>query len=312
VDDVVNHVIFVIARRCKRRGNPCTAWIASSVFDLLAMTVLVFFVFVMNPAFACDVIDDAGNHIHLSQPAKRIISLAPDITESLFALGAGNHIVGVMSGSDYPPAATSIQTIGSYAGLDLERIIALQPDLIITWDNNFPRQLAVLKKLHIPVYQNDPKQLNDVAHAIRNFGCLTGDQQQADKVATIYLNKLSLLRKHVQSKKNVRVFYQISGDSLLTVNRHSWINQAIEICGGRNVFADAKLTAIEVDLEAVIAANPEVIVAADTNDRWQKRWLRYGNMVAVKQKQFVTIPPDLIDRPGPRLVEGVRLLCSYQ
>jgi iron complex transport system substrate-binding protein len=290
---------------CSKKGF-CSPAKTKSVLSGL----LVIFFILCPPALACTAIDDTGKILQLPKPAERIVSLAPDITETLFAIGAGNNIVGVMSGSDYPLAANSIQKVGSYAGLDLERIIALQPDLIITWSDNFPRELAVLKKLNIPVYQNNPKKLNDIAHAMRNFGCLSGHEQQANKNAKEYADKLANLQKRSQQLKVIKVFYQISGGTLMTVNQNSWINQAIEICGGHNIFANAKMTAPEVDIEAVISANPDVIIAADINNQWQQRWQRYKNISAVQQQHFITLNPDLIDRPGPRLVEGVKQLCD--
>ncbi len=260
---------------------------------------------------ACTVRDDAGNIIKLNHHATRIISLAPDITETLFAIGAGEKVVAVMSGSDYPAKALQIPRIGSYASLDLEKIIALKPDLIITWDHLFVRDLQILKNMGISVYVNKPERLDDVARSMRLFGCLAGTEKVANKVAHEFLTKLTALTQHDAHSKPVTVFYQIGPYSLMTVNKQSWINQAIDLCGGRNVFANAPSIATEVSLEAVLTSQPQIIIAASTDQDWQRRWQRYPSMIAVQNHLLFTVPPDWINRAGPRLLAGVAKICSF-
>lgn len=276
------------------------------------MKYLVFCIWLFFPGilFAITVTDDDGQVLQFSQPAKRVISLAPDITEILYAIDANNTIVGVMAGSDYPAAARKLPVIGSYSGLDLERILQIHPDLIITWGNNFSKQLAILKKYGIPIYVNHPTQLQDVAHAMENFGSLVGKQNIAIKAANQYREKLKSLTSTYQAQQKVTVFYQI-GDSLLTINKDSWINQVISACGGRNIFAKANLTVPEIDMEAVIAANPQVILSSNHNDAWQSRWQKWQRVNAVRKGNLYTLHPDLIERAGPRLVDGVAQVCQF-
>ena len=259
---------------------------------------------------ACKVTDDAGSEIHLSQPARRIISLAPDITETLFAIGAGDHVIGVMQGSDYPEAAKKIPVTGSYTGLDMEKIISLHPDLIVTWGKVFSRQLSTFKKMGIPVYSSEPRQLNDVTQTMQNLGCLTGQQQSADQEVKRYENRLAELTKRYSRKKNITVFFQIGSYSLITINHESWINQAMTLCGGKNVFAHATLAAPEVTWEAVVQANPQVIISDVINSDWTSRWAKWSVISAVKNKKLYSIHPDVIERASPRLLDGVEQMCE--
>lgn len=275
--------------------------------------ILAFILVLIFPsAFAaCTVKDDAGLLIHLNSPARRIVSLAPDMTEILFAIGADKQIAGVMSGSDYPPAALRLPVMGSHSGLDLERILSLHPDLIITWSHGFSRPLTVLKKMGIPVYTAQPRRLEDVAKTMKNLGCLTGTEVKANQAALNYSQRLAALRKQYQTQKTIRVFYQISTYSLMTINKESWIHEALALCGGRNIFADAMTIAPEISWESVVMANPQVIMSGETGDHWKRRWQRWPEISAVKNQLLFSLDADLIHRAGPRLVEGVSEICQY-
>lgn len=261
--------------------------------------------------YADEIRDDSGQLIRCSNPAKRIISLAPDITETLFAIGAGDRIVGVVSGSDFPAEAKKIPRVGSYSGIDLEIIVTLHPDLIVTWSNTFSRQLRLLKKLGIRIYTTKPHCLEDVARTMKNLGCLTGMEKSAQHVADNYLKELASLYERNHHQSTLRVFYQIGSYSLITINQESWINQAINICGGANVFATTRSIAPAIGLEAVLAADPEVIISDAINQDWKKRWQAWPQLSASKNDMLFAIPPDLIDRAGPRLLEGTKQLCHY-
>jgi len=273
-------------------------------------SALFFIFFFYGTAYACIVSDDARNRIERYQAAQRIISLAPDITETLFAIGAGQHVVGVIAGSDYPLAAQTIPLVGSYNGLDLEKIISLHPDLIVTWGHTFSRQLAVLKKLGIPVYITQPERLEDIPRTMRNLGCLAGTEKMATQAAQHFSHELAALQTRFHAEKPITVFYQIGGYSLITINKSSWINQVITLCGGKNIFAEASFTAPEVSWEAVVSANPQAIIDSDTNDHWKKNWMKWQAVFAVKHHALFTIHPDLIERAGPRLWMGAAQVCE--
>lgn len=267
---------------------------------------LIYFMF--SPTEACEVIDDKGHKIKLQQPAKRIISLAPDLTENLFALGAGNRIVGVMRGSDYPPAAKKIPIVANYDSVDSESLLALHPDLIVAWAD--VRFIPQLKKLNIPVYLSHPEHVNDVPNTLRRLACLTDTQKTAEVVAAEYEQRYQKIQKKYADKKTLTVFYQIWSNPLITITKKSWISEVISLCGGKNIFAELKGIAPEVDTEAVLQANPDVIIGTEGSANWKQHWLAWKKQLsAVKNQDLFSVNPDIIERATPRLLEGTEELC---
>lgn len=279
------------------------------MFVLRCIFLCAGILFSLQAAAACDVTDDAGSNIKISHSAEHIIVLSPDLVETMFAIGAGNKVIGVVQGSDFPAQARKISSVGSYSGIDLERIVTMHPDLIITWKYAFPRQVAALRQLGFPVYVSAPKKLEDVPRLMRQLGCLTGKNAAAEKAAQQFEDDLHALAS--VKRKPLNVFFQIGEYALITVNHDSWINQVMALCGGRNIFADAKTIAPEVSREAVLAANPDVILADATSNSWKKSWQAWPEMRAVARQHLFTIDPDLIARAGPRLVLGARQVCAY-
>jgi len=259
-------------------------------------------------------IDDAGRAVSLKQPARRIISLAPHLTELLFAAGAGSRVVGTAEYSDYPPAARSIPRVGDSTELDLERILALKPDLILVWrDGNAQRQLEKLLKLGIPVFYNEPRRLPDIARAIEQFGRLAGTEAVAQPAARAFLARLAELRRRYAGRAPVRVFYQIWDKPLMTINGEHLISHVIRLCGGQNVFAALKPLTPEVSTEAVLAADPEVIagVKAEPGQPGNlEQWKRWPRVLAVARDNLFAIDPDLISRNTPRILQGAAQLCA--
>lgn len=264
-----------------------------------------------SPVFACEVSDDNGKILHLAHPAKRLIVLAPDLVENVFAAGAGDSIVGVVQGSDYPKAVLQIPIVGSYSGVDLEKIVSLNPDLIIAWKYAFPRQLAALQRLGIPVYVAAPRQLNDVPALMRKLGCLTDHSQTADKAALQFERSLQQIKKTVTLTHVPTVFFQIDHHLLMTINKDSWINQVIELCGGKNLYADAKVITPEITREALLLANPDVIMNISNDDSWKSEWQKWPTLTAVKTHRLYSINPDQISRAGPRLIQAIQQVCTY-
>ena len=259
------------------------------------------------------VVDDAGRTVRLAAPARRIVSLAPNITETLFAAGAGPFIVGTTRFSDDPDAARRIPRIGDQGMLDLERIVALKPDLIVAWlHGTSERQLANVRALAIPVYESEPRTLADITRAIGNLGALAGTDAIARRAAASYQSRLDALRKRYSNRPVVPVFYQVWGRPLLTVNGRQIISDAIRVCGGSNVFAQAPWLVPSVAAEAVVAADPEAIVAStdakgqDALDDWRKlthlRATRQGNLILLRTKA--------LEIQSPRILEGTAMLCD--
>ncbi len=262
---------------------------------------------------AVSVVDDRGQVITLAQPARRIVSLAPHVTEDLFAIGAGSLLVGAVDFSDFPPAAKALPRVGGYSGFDLERIRALKPDLIVAWQSGNPhRSLLQLEQLGIPVFHDNTRQLVQVPSVLKRLGVLTGKNDSAGQAASQFQQKLAGLQQQYAHKPAVRVFYQVWDRPLMTVNHEQIISDALRICGAVNVFAELPSLTPTIDEEAVLVANPDLIVTSRVHDGphvWLERWKRWPSLAAVKRDQLVTLPRDLLIRMGPRLVDGVAALC---
>jgi iron complex transport system substrate-binding protein len=264
---------------------------------------------------AVEVLDDTGRPVVLVRPAARIVSLAPHITEALFAAGAGDRIVGTVGYSDHPEGAKRIARIGDALSLDLERIAALRPDVLIVWDGgNAPRQIDALQALRLPIYRDRPATLADVARSIEQFGRLAGTSDAARPVAEDIRRRVAELRAAFGTRPVVPVFYQIWQRPLMTVGGAHAISDVIALCGGRNVFGDLRTLAPTVEVEAVIAADPEVIgtsgtptSAGDSLAQWRK-WPR---LTATARENFFVLPPEHLNRLGPRMVEGAEALCTF-
>ncbi|WP_374537818.1 cobalamin-binding protein [Chitinimonas taiwanensis] len=263
---------------------------------------------------AVSVKDDKGRTVTLAQPAQRIISLAPHLTENLFAIGAGSRIVGATSFSDYPAEARRLPQVGSYNSFDLEQIRALKPDLIVAWPSGNPaRQLAQLEKLGIPLFYDDPQRLADIPGVLERLGVLAGLDAQARSAAQGLRERAATLARQHAGKKPVRVFYQVWDRPLMTINGEQVITDAMRLCGAVNVFASLPARAPTIDEEAVLAANPELIATSGDStakNSWLTRWERFPRMAAVANKQLYMLPPDLLSRMGPRLVDGAEALCA--
>ncbi len=285
-----------------------------SVFLHLSLLLLVVF-FVANRSYAdVSVVDDAGRTVTLVAPAQRIISLAPHVTELLYATGAGKYIVGTVSYSDYPAAAKKLPRVGSYNAFDLEAIVALQPDLIVAWQSANPAAaLEKLQALSIPVFFSEPRRLEDVATNLERLGKLTANEVTANTVSATFRRKLAGLRSKYRSAREVSVFYQVWHQPLMTISGEHIISQVIGLCGGRNVFASLSTLAPKISLEAVLRKDPEVIVAGNSAlnySGWKDDWRRWPALRAVKNDHLFYVNPDIIQRHTPRILQGAGVLCK--
>ena len=285
-------------------------WVGFFLFWLVAGSVPV------SVASAAPIVvtDDAGFRVELAQPARRIVSLAPHVTEMLFAAGAGQWIVGAVSFSDYPPQAEEIPRVGSYNAMDLEAIIAKQPDLVVAWGSGNPaRIIDKLKQLGVNVYITEPQRLALIPDDIERLGRLTGQAETAAAAARQFRQRLRQLQENRPTGVPVRVFYQIWDRPLMTIGGQQMISEVLSLCGGRNIFADLNGLAPQIDLESVLAANPEAIIFATAQDRvpqWRQSWLRWPQLEAVRRDNVFALNPDLLHRHGPRIIEGAEALCQ--
>lgn len=261
------------------------------------------------------VIDDSGNELSFSEPVKRIISLAPHITELLYAAGADKQIVGTVSYSDYPLAAKQLPVIGSYTKVDYERVLAAKPDIVMYWKSGNPgNMIDGVKELNLKLFNSEPDDFEDVASSLKTLGTLLGTEAIANKRAQQYLERLDALRKKYTNKnsKKVRVFYQVWNQPLMTINKTHLINDVIELCGGENVFAALDNIAPTIDMESVIKKNPDVIIAgmAQGREEWLQDWQKWPIISAVKNAHVYAIDAGLLVRQTPRILDGTQKMCE--
>jgi iron complex transport system substrate-binding protein len=266
---------------------------------------------------AISVVDDAGQRVTLAEPARRVVALAPHAVELAYAAGGGPKLVGAVSYSDYPSAAKALPRVGTNTALDLERIVALKPDLVIVWRHgNGERQLDRLRALGIPLYHSEPRKLGGVATDLIALGTLMGTNAQAQAAAADYRAKIAALRARYAGRSPVSVFYEVWADPLMTLNGAHIVSDVIALCGGRNVFAQLAPLVPTVSTEAVVAADPEAIVTtsqgathADAPLPSLAAWQAWPRMTAVARGNLFAIDGDLITRPAPRLAQGAEQLC---
>ncbi len=258
--------------------------------------------------------DSTGNTVTLAAPAKRIVSLAPHTTELLFSAGAGDRIVAAVDYSDFPEAAKKIPRIGGYNRIDIEAVIAQRPDLIVGWKSgNNAAMVEKLQRLGIPVFLSEPKHLSAIADEIDALAVLAGTSQVATPVTQAWRKRLDDLRQHYRGSTPVTVFYEVWNRPMMTVNGQHLISEAMALCGGRNVFAQLPSLAAQVSVEAVIAADPQVIIASgmgEEHPEWLDDWRRWPAMTAVKNNRLYFIPPALLQRNTLRILDGTERICG--
>ena len=264
------------------------------------------------------VIDDSGAQLVLTQPARRIISLAPHATELIYAAGGGDWLVGAVDYSDYPDAAKRVPRVGSNSALDLEKILALRPDLIVVWRHgNAGRQIEALKSLHIPLFFSQPEHLEDISVTLRKLGILFGTQAQANRAAADFDTRLATLRQQYAARDPVTVFYQVWRAPLMTLGGKQIVSDVIRLCGGRNVFEDLPELAPTVSTEAVLAKAPQAIITPSFGTTVSAMplesldaWRRWPQIPAVRAGNLFLVEGDLLNRPGPRMIDGAQALCA--
>ncbi len=285
-------------------------------FALFIATLLLWLVLAVSTGYAApiSVIDDRQNTVTLPQPAQRIISLAPSSTELIYSAGAGDKLVAAVSFSNYPEAAKKLPLVGSYNQFDLERVLAYQPDLVISWySGNQPEAIEQLEKLGIAVYRTETRYLEQLPETLIKIGQLAGTETVAQQEADRFKQTLQHLKQAYSTQAKVRVFYQVWNQPLITINQENLISQVIEVCGGQNVFAELESIAPKIDVEAVLKANPDAIVASGMDEQrpeWLNDWKAWPSLKAVQDQQLHFIPPDHIQRQTVRVLLGAERLCQ--
>ena len=281
---------------------------------LRLLTAIVLSALTVQAYSVVEVYDDEGTQITLAIPAQRIVSLAPSLTELIYSAGAGENLVGVVEHSDFPAAAKALPIVGRFDLLDIERILELDPDLVVAWQTGNPRSSVYqLRQLGLTVYVAEPKSLAAIPSHIERLAVLAGKELNDLKVIYDFRQKLGVLDSKYRHQSPVTIFYQVWDRPLITAGGNELINDIIRLCGGRNVFANIRRVAPKVSREAVLKRNPEVIIASGMDierPEWLDDWLRWPSLKAVANKNLFFVPPDLLQRHTPRALLGAAQICD--
>ena len=283
---------------------------------MLLRLLAAFFIFIaQNSMGAIEVVDDNGDKLKLADVAQRIISLSPNTTEILFHIGAGEKIVGADEYSNYPKQANDILRVNNHAAANYELILSLKPDVVIAWQSgNGEKIISRIRELGIPVFVVETGNLQDIPYLYRRLGQLSGYEKQSNIQAEKFSSRLNQLRKTFSSREEIRLFYQIWNEPLMTLNGGHMVTDIIELCGGVNIFSDAAALVPYVNIESVLAADPQVIITGgkSKSDLLDSGfWDKWPSLSAVKNQHLYAIPSDLLQRHSDRMLEGTGLMCEY-
>jgi iron complex transport system substrate-binding protein len=266
---------------------------------------------VLPALFACGD-PDTGQPVAQPVSGPRIVTLAPNLAELVFAAGAGDTLVGVSAYSDYPPAVESLPLVGDAFTIDQERLALLHPDLLLAWESGTPAHVVdELRQAGYTVEVIRTRSLADVADAVARIGQLAGTPVVARDAAAEFSAGLQALGDTYAGTDPIRVFYQVSDRPLFTVGREHYVSELIELCGGRNVFADIGELAPAIDVEAVVDRDPEVMLASDDagGDAFAE-WDRWPSVAANRYGNRFLLPADELSRPTTRVLVAGQAVCE--
>jgi iron complex transport system substrate-binding protein len=261
--------------------------------------------------------DDLGRTVAVARPPLRIVSLTPGATEMLFAAGAGAQLIATVQYSSEPAAARAVPRIGDVAAIDLERLVALRPQVVIAWPaGGNPAQRAKIAALGIPLYQQQVARLSDLPGSLRRLGVLAGTAAVAERAATALETRLATLERTYGAATaggpRPTVLLQVWNRPIYTVGGRHLMSDALELCGARNLFADLSEPGPIVDTEAVIARNPDIILAAappGEGAAWVADWQRFPSLAAVRHHRVVAFENQALSRLGPSVLDATEELC---
>ena len=264
------------------------------------------------------VVDDSGRQVCVPNTPLKIISLAPGSTELLFAAGAGQQVVAVDQYSDYPPETKNLPNVGGYPNINVEAIISYQPDLVVVWTGgNSQKVIRQLEKLDLKTFHINAQDFAGIDRNIRQLGQIAGTEISANKAADQFNQRLKQLKDQYQQQSELTVFFEIWRDPLMTVGGSQVITNAIQVCGGRSLYAEIPQPTVKVGMEQLIASNPDVIIGSDprgSTSQTQKDmldyWQRWKGLSAVKHRHMFSVPSDAIARLTPRILDGTEIICE--
>lgn len=263
---------------------------------------------------ASAVYDDTGQRVPLPAPPRRIVSLAPGATEMLFAAGAGGSLIATVDHSDEPAAAKRVPRIGDVTAIDIERLVALHPDVVVAWPGGGnPAQIERIAQLGIPIYRQQVNRLADLPASLRRLGALATDASIAERAALALEAELARLSREYGGRGQPTVLLEVWNHPIYTVGGTHLMSDALTLCGARNVFSDLKELGPVIDTEAVLARNPDIIVAAappGEGASWLAEWRRFGSLSAVRSGRLIAFEDQRLSRLGPSVVPATEALCK--
>ncbi|WP_420911123.1 vitamin B12 ABC transporter substrate-binding protein BtuF [Vibrio aestuarianus] len=244
---------------------------------------------------------------------ERIISLAPHATELAFAAGLGDKVVAVSEYSDYPPQAKKLEKVANYQGINLERILKLQPDLVIVWPSGNPaKEIAKLKQLGLTIYSTETKTLEDIATNIEQLSQYADNPQIGKNAAHNFRQSLAIFKQRYHTGSKVRYFYQLSEKPIITLAQDSWPSEVFRFCGGENIFADSPSPYPQVGIEQVLLANPDAIFTSEHAIKNGHVWSKWQQQLFAVQHDFVwSLTSDWLNRPTPRTLNAIEEVCDH-
>lgn len=283
---------------------------------LLAVLLLLFAAGLAPPlrAAGITVTDDEGRTLTLARTPERIISMAPGATEMLFAAGAGRKVIATVEYSDEPPEARQVPRIGDANAIDVERLVALKPDVVVIWARGGNvAQVRKLEQLGIPLYRQQADSFAQMPDSLRRLGRLTGTEAIASEAAARIERRLAQLANRYRGQETVDVLLEVWSRPMYTVGGSHMMTDALRLCGARNVFADLPEAGPAIDIEAVIARDPDLIIAvAPTGEaqRWLAEWKRFGSLRAVRSGRLIPFEDSRLSRLGPSAIAATEALCQ--
>jgi iron complex transport system substrate-binding protein len=260
------------------------------------------------------VTDDTGHTVTLPAIPTRIVSLAPGATEMLFAAGAGKRVIATVEYSDEPAAAKQVPRIGDVVAIDMEKLVALRPEVAVVWPGGGnPAQIEEIGRMGIPLYRQQVNTLADLAGSLRRLGALAGTRAVAEQAARNIESRLATLAKTYENGRHPSVLLEVWNHPIYTVGGTQLMSDALRLCGARNAFGELRDLAPAIDVEAVVARNPDIIVAAappGAGPEWLADWKRFTTLRAVRAGNLITFEDPRLVRLGPSIVDATESLCK--
>jgi iron complex transport system substrate-binding protein len=285
-------------------------------FQLISLLAWIAFGWAPS-AWGASFSDALGRKVSLEGTPQRIVTLAPSLTEIVFFLGLGDRLVGVTKFSSYPPEAAQKPLVGSYVDLNIEQIISLSPDLVLgTVDGNQPEKVALLEQAGLPVFVVNPRTIRQVIETVNTIGRLCGVPARAAALSEQLSSKVEDIVTRTEALSRPLVFLQINPKPVMTVNGNTFLHDLIELAGGRNIAAEEPTTYPRISIEEVIQRKPEVIIISSMErgggfEAARRQWMRWPIIPAVRNNRVHLVDSDLIDRPSPRVVQGLEILARH-